>query len=338
MVQTRLPLLLQGTAEEPVRTPLEDFRLGQGALVASGADVAHRRGGIFPGTQQAAPTFTTGQITLAPFQAHVPGTAAAAQGGYTVTCTTPTSYEPTPPAAGLFRKGRVVAKVYDGLYVGDGGQFGWDTFLVEGDPAATVAAAVLPALPQSAISLLDFSVTSGGAVAQVGVQQFTTSNGGVLPLMNGDTAGGSYVNQLAYDSVLGLRRWSGAAWAAPVFDAIALTNNRTFVIHTGPGAAPANPVEGTEFRNLGLLCTFRFTGGVWRQADVPIVANTAARTAMNTDVMIYDGFTVWQSDTDVAWTWNGSTWTRQSTWVQITQAAYDALAVKDPAILYVVVG
>ena len=55
----------------------------------------------------------------------------------------------------------------------------------------------------------------------------------------------------------------------------------------------------------------------------------------------------WESDTGNTYIWyvdaNSSQWVQTasgggSTWVQMTQAAYDALPVKDPNILYVIVG
>jgi hypothetical protein len=131
MVQSRKPTIQQGPAGSPVVTSAEDWRLNAGGMVTSGpVDLAHRRGGVLPGISAAEPTVGTNLVSVAPFQAWIPGSEGAQQGGYAVTELSVSTFNPVSPGFGKFRRDRIIARVIDSLYTGTG--FGWVVEQVSG--------------------------------------------------------------------------------------------------------------------------------------------------------------------------------------------------------------
>lgn len=88
--------------------------------------------------------------------------------------------------------------------------------------------------------------------------------------------------------------------------------------HWGSGTAfPTGNglLAGDEFVHTGLGCTMRYNGTAWRQADICVVANAAARTAISTTyaAAIYAGFDVYQSDIAATVRWTGAAWSKLPT-------------------------
>lgn len=189
----RKMLFHQGLVTAPVKTPAEDYRLTTGGLWApEGTDALKVRSGVVAGP--GAPGFTAcqvvaggGQVTVKPGRVVVQG-AAANQGHYEGTIDadqTRTVAAATIgaglPAAGQFKAGRVVVRVYDQLY--DGGAVdGWDVEVHLGSSAASAGAAGLPPVVGNSFTLRTFTVDSAGAITLGGATPYTAPGGGRLPV------------------------------------------------------------------------------------------------------------------------------------------------------------
>jgi hypothetical protein len=211
MVQSRKPTIQQGPAGSPVVTSAEDWRLNAGGMVTSGpVDLAHRRGGVLPGISAAEPTVGTNLVSVAPFQAWIPGSDGAQQGGYAVTELSVSTFNPVSPGFGKFRRDRIIARVIDSLYTGTG--FGWVVEQVSGAEADTAAAAALPTLPASSISLLDYAITAGGVCTVIATAAFTAATGGVVPRRSAGkpVEAGAHNGQLVIDTAGVLWAWNSS--------------------------------------------------------------------------------------------------------------------------------
>src|SRR4051794_1861454 len=186
----------QGLAANPVKTPAEDFRLNLGALwTIDGADAIKIRSGIVWGQTPAGASGPCGvstgtsSVTVYPGRVVIQGQATN-QGAYVGTIDAPTTVtmaqaktNPGNPASGQFKKGIVVIRVYDQLYDG-GTQDGWDVEVYLGAPAATLNAAVTPAVPSNSLLLRNLSVTSAGVVTLSGNPIYTAPAGSPIPVQS----------------------------------------------------------------------------------------------------------------------------------------------------------
>jgi hypothetical protein len=222
----RKMLFHQGTVATPVKTPAEDTRLSLGGLwTPSGVDALQVRSGVVVGTgasggfSAAQVVAGTGQVTVKPGRVVVQG-ATANQGAYegvidadTVRTLAAATVGAGLPAAGQFKAGRVLVRVYDQLY-GDA-QDAWDVEVHMGAAAATAGAAVLPTMPASAVQLRTFTVDSAGAITLGGFPTWTSTAGGILPVDALDTGAPARDGQYRHHPTNGLEVGLSGAWEHP---------------------------------------------------------------------------------------------------------------------------
>lgn len=67
---------------------------------------------------------------------------------------------------------------------------------------------------------------------------------------------------------------------------------------------------GDTYRHTGLGCLMAYNSAAWRQVEMPVVADSTARTALSTTygTLLHTGFRVRQTDISVTWEWTGTEW------------------------------
>ncbi|EPH44705.1 hypothetical protein ABT390_30935 [Streptomyces aurantiacus] len=199
----------------PTGQTREDTRLAVSLGMSSSGPLTARGGCAVGGLQLTGTAATSMQARLSPGRLWVPGTSAAAQGGYPVTVDADTQLTFADGHATLPRVDALVVRVYDADYDASG-RYEAVLEIVQGTPAS---APVPPALPKNAELLYEVSVPAGASAAR-GItwaaavadrRRYTAALGGILPAAGGFNARGSHVGE--YRDVNGrLERWDGSRW------------------------------------------------------------------------------------------------------------------------------
>lgn len=172
---------LQGVDGARYTLPAEDHRLNHAGLWLSDTargPLAVRSGVVWGPGNPGAVTVVTGGVNISPFHAVIQGTINGVQGPYEVTSDATEFREITAASATEFRRGYVVARVYDRLQTDTVDQ--WLIEVIYGPNSTTAGAATLPAVPANALVLREFAVDNAGVITLVGATQFTTPRGGRL--------------------------------------------------------------------------------------------------------------------------------------------------------------
>ncbi|MGA4843789.1 hypothetical protein [Streptomyces sp. G45] len=199
----------------PTGQTREDTRLAASLPMAASGPLTARGGCAVGGLQLTGTAAASMQARLSPGRLWVPGTSAAAQGGYPVTVDADTLVTFADGHATLPRIDALVVRVHDADYDASG-RYEAVLEIVQGTPAS---APVPPALPKNAELLYEVSVAAGASAAR-GItwasaladrRRYTAALGGILPAGGGYGAQGAYVGQ--YRDVSGrLERWNGTRW------------------------------------------------------------------------------------------------------------------------------
>lgn len=210
---------LQGTTAAKYLLPAEDHRLNRAALWTPSSTPMRPRGGVVPGSSATVVTATAGGVNIAAGHAVVPGTVTGVQGVYE--CTWDASEFRAAPAASAstYRRILVIARVYDQLNTA--AKDDWDLEVVLGNGAASLGAAVAPAVPDNSVVLKSGSVAPDGTVSLSGVFPWTVARGGICPVDPADTTAGVYVGQYRDHPTYGPQRWDGAGWRITGVPAVA---------------------------------------------------------------------------------------------------------------------
>jgi hypothetical protein len=222
MVFTRKALFQQGLDASPILHPAEDVRMSlAGALwTPDGSDPVKVRSGRVhgPGVTSTAvpmtvstPSSSTLRVTAGRW---VVQGLTALSGAYWGTLDAQFDRAipgASLPAAGQFKAGILILRVYDKRY-GDV-QDGWDIEALLGASAATVNAAVYPSLLGTVLELRRFTIDSAGTIT-LGVYGPVTAPYGADVHCTSDTKPANpYLGMTIYEGDSFLRsRWDGASW------------------------------------------------------------------------------------------------------------------------------
>jgi hypothetical protein len=255
---------LQGTVPAPYKLPAEDHRLLRAGqwLPSSALGGLRVRSGLLPGPgSPGLVAVTTGGVNVNPFHAVIQGTLTSTQGEYEMVSDAVEFRAITAASGTEFRRGYVIARIYDQLNPGTGTVQDLPTVeVVYGPNAASAGAATLPALPANSLVLREFAVSNTGVITLVSTSAppWTTARGGIQVVDVADTVAGAYADQYRSHPTRGLERWNGTRWVragdVPVFATLAARN--AFYDASNP------PVSGTQCLCLGVVMTH--DGVTWR--------------------------------------------------------------------------
>lgn len=286
----RRPLFMQGTSDSPVRHPAEDVRLAMGAFYhPQGDNHIVPKAGIFWAGQQSMVTpvgtvtqgalgsaLDAGKFYVYPGRALINGDSAL-QGSYLVVndvLTTVTvdqaKTNPGVPAAGQFKAGLLVARIYDQLY-GDT-QDGWDLEVYLGPAASTAASAAMPTRPANCVIVRVFTMDSAGAITIIaGGAEYTSVRGDVLASGSTVRPPKPYQNMKIRESDTGhFRRWDFNRWVYIGTDASPWTADNA-VLQRAPVVSAAAVAQVVPASNAWVRIN------TWAQKRVdPTVANLGA--------------------------------------------------------------
>ncbi|WP_172381307.1 hypothetical protein [Streptomyces sp. MNP-20] len=243
----------------PTGQTREDTRLAASLGMASSGPLTARGGCAVGGLQLSGTAAASMQARLSPGRLWVPGTSAAAQGGYPVTVDADTLLTFADGHATLPRVDALVVRVYDADYDASG-RYEVVLEIVQGTPAG---APVPPALPKSAELLYEVSVPAGASAAR-GItwaaavadrRRYAAALGGILPAGGGYGAQGTHVGQYR-DAGGRLERWDGGQWQKYIPDAM-LTRNST------PGNTTSQTYAEALAATTPLVATFVAPSSTW---------------------------------------------------------------------------
>lgn len=250
---------LQGTVPAPYKLPAEDHRLNHAGLWIADPAVGPlgvRSGVVWGPGNPGQVSVVAGGVNVNPFQAVIQGSLSGAQGVYEVVADAVEFRAVTAASAAEFRRGYVVARVYDQLNAGTGAvKDDWDVEVVYGPNAATAGAAVLPPVPANALVLREFAVSNTGVITLVGATPYTGPRGTAIVCTSTTRPANPQLHQVINETdtkAWGI--WNGTRWE--MWDTV----TQTYIPTATAGGAPIVVGNGTlagRYRRMGLLCWVR---------------------------------------------------------------------------------
>lgn len=286
---------LQGTVPAPYKLPAEDHRLNHAGLwtpdsVGGGLRV---RSGIVPGPgSPGAVAVVAGGVNTNPFQAIIQGSITSTQGVYEVVSDAVEFRAITAASGTEYRRGYVIARIYDQLNPGTGTVQDLPAIeVVYGPNAASAGAATLPTLPANSLVLREFAVSNTGVITLTStLPPWTVARGGVQPVDATDAVAGAYPGQYRDHPTLGPQRWTGSVWAAvgPLHGRVSggggtIANNTSSTVVFG--ALPASVVAGMVVRG-----TVSFTVQPAALTTASQTVTLAAMTCTNGTVLYSEAY------------------------------------------------
>lgn len=191
---------LQGVEGDEYLLPAEDHRLNGSALWTpdNTRSVLGVRSGVVPGPgDPGGVTVVAGGVNINQFSAVIQGAETVGQGSYVVTSDAVEFRAITAASATEFRRGIVIAHVYDQLI--NDTEDDWDIEVLYGPPAATAAQAQYPTVPLNCLLMKAFAVSNTGVITLSGSAAYTVPRNAILPLPDQSAREGLTANQ----------RWAG---------------------------------------------------------------------------------------------------------------------------------